>query len=188
MDYLPKEIDVTYRHMLPLLTNHATTFTTCMGNHDVSKTNHSARWLAYPNRAHSHFLINLGVCRILFIAKVEILCVIKRPYRFPCLCWLLHLENQQILKTLAISFQLVGFGYPFLDPHPTMWHSNVGDPCNIMLLFFSRYQYLLVCGSTRMEEQSPKDICAKYIEQRLQIQWINPDSIVNTVGRSYVVI
>ena len=65
---------------------------------------------------------------ILFIVKVKRFWVIEWSYRFPQLCWwLLCLEWSINLCTQSNFFQhMIPFWCLFLEPYPTIQHSNIG--------------------------------------------------------------
>ena len=76
-----------------------------------------------------NFVINFGACmNILSIVKVKSIWVIKWLYKPPPqLCWLLRLEWPiKVEHVVQILINMCLFGVPFLDPHLTNHHSNIG--------------------------------------------------------------
>ena len=66
---------------------------------------------------------------ILFTIKVKILVPMKwSSYRSLHLCWLLSLECSTYFEFVAkpLLIKHMSFWYPFLEPHLTMYHSNIG--------------------------------------------------------------
>ena len=64
---------------------------------------------------------------ILYIINVMILVLINCSYRSSQLYRFLSLELLSYFEQIAlISFKVMSFWYPFLEPHLTTYHSNIG--------------------------------------------------------------
>ena len=101
----------------------------------------SARGLANPNHACGHWPHH---CHSLFgcivLSNVKNPMLIKWSYHPPFqYCWLLGLEwlvySQHVVQSISSKYMF--FWCLFLDPHPTIYHSNIGVQIIPMLLYIS---------------------------------------------------